>query len=603
MNRRYVSGLQKSMFLRAFFTSAFTEFTQIIALTIDSIIICACLGEKEIGAVGLSCPFFFLVGIPAACLGNGLQTLCTQDLGRGRIKQVNRRFGETVVFTVLLTAVMTALVFLLIPQMASLFGAHGSAAGLHDLTVSYLRGLGIEIIPFVLLSILAPIVILDNGSRTAMIASIAGGVSNIILDLLAIRYQWGIFGIGLASSLSVMVSLAVLITHFAGKSSLIRFKPVKPVCADLAEIIRLGQPNIAHEAGGMLRSLAMNALVVHLGGGIAISVLSIHSTLVDFVDIIPVGIAGAVSIIGGMAYGEKNLEEIEGTGVLAHRYIIHIATTIFVVFLAFMRPIALIFLQPGSEGLQLLQYAIGCIAVGTGFSALVYSRVNYLQAIEDIQTARHLETGANLVLLLVFSLFLSVSFGTCGVFAAFPAAKIASLLVSYALHARRAKKLHLGVADYLGLDDSFVLSPGDVIAYPVTTLAESALASEHVTLFCKGHHLNRRTAYFAGLYLQEIADNIICHGGQRSGRSPISEIRVTISDDTLIIRIRDNGKAFNMSELAKILAEKETPYENIGIRIICAEAKDISYFRIFGMNMTILRMNCKRSPADDAASV
>ena len=115
MRRHYVSDLQKSLFRRAFFTAAFTQFTQIIALTIDSLIICACLGVKEIGAVGLASPFFYLVGIPAACLGSGLQTMTTQDMGRGRIEQAGRRFNRTVVFTLIVTSLMTAAVYPLIP--------------------------------------------------------------------------------------------------------------------------------------------------------------------------------------------------------------------------------------------------------------------------------------------------------------------------------------------------------------------------------------------------------------------------------------------------------------------------------------------------------
>ena len=601
MKQNYVSDLQKSMFRRAFCTAAFTEFTQIIALTIDTIIICACLGEKEIGAVGLACPFLYLVGIPAACLGNGLQTICTQELGRGQIEKVNHSFSETVVFTILVMTVATLIVFPLIPHLAFLFGARENAADLHGLTVLYMKGLALEILPFVLLSVLAPVVILSNGNRTAMISSVAGGVSNIALDLIAIRLDWGIYGIGLASSLSVIVSLAILMTHFAKKDRIIRFRPVKPVLKDLGKIITTGQPDTVHSAAGMLRSLVLNALAVHVGGSFAVAVLSIHSTLTDFVEIIPSGISGAVSIITGIAYGEKNGEEIRNAGILAHRYILHLSIFALVVLLVFMRPIAQFFLEPDSEGVPLLQFAIGCIAVGTGFGALVNSRVHYLQAIEMIRTSRWLEIGANLVFTIVFSIILSVPFKAYGIFAAFALSKLISLFVSYVISARKSGKNVPGIEDYLGLDETFLLKPQDVIAYPITTLQQCVLASKQVDLFCKGHHINSRIAFWASLCFEEITVNIISHGIKQSRRSPISEIRVTVSDNTLIMRIRDNGKAFNMNELAKMIALTKTPYENLGIRIICKEAAAISYFRIYGMNTTILQLKTQTEPSEHNA--
>ncbi len=54
----YVNDLQKKMFLMAFITAVFTEMSQIVALTVDSIVVCVFMGEREIAAVGITGPFF-----------------------------------------------------------------------------------------------------------------------------------------------------------------------------------------------------------------------------------------------------------------------------------------------------------------------------------------------------------------------------------------------------------------------------------------------------------------------------------------------------------------------------------------------------------------
>lgn len=83
---------------------------------------------------------------------------------------------------------------------------------------------------------------------------------------------------------------------------------------------------------------------------------------------------------------------------------------------------------------------------------------------------------------------------------------------------------------------------------------------------------------------------IIEHGFTRKSGANRAEIRVTLNNDSLIIRVRDNGREFDLSKLANILTDESAPYSNIGIKLICRSAKDIHYYRIWGMNTTILEI-------------
>ena len=300
MNKQYVSSLQKKMFRYAFITSVFTEFTQIIALTVDSLIVCIYLGELEIGAVGIAGPFFYLVGIPACCLASGLQTLCAQEMGRGRVDGVGRLFSETVSLTGAVLLALTAIVALTVPGIAWLFGARGSTAEMHPATCQYLYGLTFEIVPFVLMSITIPVVTLDNGSRTVMLSSIAGCLTDIILDIVAVTQGWGLFGIGLASSMSALVSFLVLLTHFLKKKRTIRFKLAKIGFRSIWNVIRTGLSSAFHSMAGMIRSWLLNMIAISAGGSVAMSLIAIHGTILDFVDIAAVGIAGAVGVLASI---------------------------------------------------------------------------------------------------------------------------------------------------------------------------------------------------------------------------------------------------------------------------------------------------------------
>ena len=587
------SRLQRKMFARAFLTALCTEFTQIIALTIDSIIICVFFEDSDIAAVGLASPFFYLVGISAACFGTGFQTVCSREMGRGRISELNRVFSQSVLFTVISMAMLTIVVFLNIPIIAQAFGTWGGFADLRPATEQYLYGLAFEIVPFVLLSALTAVVILDNGSKVAMASSILGGVANVGFDILAVRFHWGLFGIGLGSSLSAVVSLAVVLTHFLHRGRVLRFRFMRIRLSVIRSVIRAGGPSSVHALACMLRVLALNAIASRVGNDLAVTavaVLAILSTILDFIDIPAAGVQNAAGILFGIGYGENNGADLEDIGALAHRYIGIISAVTMTVLFAFMHPIATIFLEPDSAGIPLLHFAIGCAAVSAGFSALIYARVSYLQATNKVRSARRLEELANFVLMVLFAMLLSFPFGAYGIFAAYPLSKIVSLAVVYVRCGVRSHRLIPAVRDYMELGPAFYPDASDIISVPIDSLDHCVQVSKSIVGLCARHGFSDVPAMISGLCAEEIATNIFQHGGKREEELH-AEIRAAVADGVLIMRVRDNGMAFNMNALAKILSEAKTPFANFGIRIICNAATEIGYYNIYNMNTTVIRIN------------
>ena len=593
MGRQYVSGLERKMFRAAFISSAFNEFILIAALTVDSIIVCAALGETEMAAVGVAAPFFFLVGIPACCLGGGLSTVCAQEMGRGHLEEVNQRFNETLLFSVLSMVTVTGIVLFSVPQLAWLFGARGSMAALQGLTSQYLYGLGFELLPFVVQAIVIPIVILDNGTPTVVLSSILGCAANILTDLLTVRNDWGLFGIGLASTMSVVVSLSVLLINLLRKDRVIHFRLVKVRLRHIGEVIRLGMPQAFHTSAGAARSWLLNTLVMAVGGSIGMTVMGIHNTMMDFVDIAAVGIAGATSVMSGIAYGEMNGEELIAVNKLAHRYILIVSAVLITVLATGMQPLGCIFMEAESSGFPLLMFAIGCIAAGVLPGALIYNRVTYLQAVDKPRSAQWIELFANLIVLVALAFALSRLFGIYGVFASFPASKILVMIAIRLKYMKKSRKLFPSPQDSMGLEPTFFHTARDVIFYSVTNLDECMLATEQIGRFCTGHRMQGTVPLYAAMCAEEILTNIFFHGAGQTKRVPRIELRVTIAGNRLIMRIQDSGREFHINALARIITDEKDPYANIGLKIICDTADDVSYYRVFNMNTTLITITSK----------
>ncbi len=587
--RVYISEIQKKMFFLSFTTAFTAAFTQTLAVLIDNVIVCAFYGEAEIAAVTLASPFFYLLEIPAAGFAAGLQVICAKELGAGEIARVNRLFSQVLLLSAALLSILTALSFLHVNQMAFLFGARGKTAELQPYASRYLFGLSFEILPYVLFCLMTPVVILDNGGTLILIASACGCIADIVLDLLSVKLRWGLLGIGLASSASAVVYFLVTMLHFLNRDRVIRLRFVRVRLEDLRGLLVAAAPKAFLSLSDALRSVILIFLVSVTGGVAGTCVLTIYETISYTITVFAAGIAGAVGILAGISCGEKNGEELEGVGILAHRYSLVLSAAIAAILAVCARPLPTA-LSVSRASADLLVFALCCIMVTVPFSFLVQARISYLQAVGRIRAAQWLGIAANLVFPIAGASLFALLFGVRGVFLAFPAAQVLALLVSWLHHRKQTGKALPSGTDYLEVDDSFRASPGDVISYPIETKEDCALASEQIILFCRGHKIDEKTGLLAGLCMEELTTNVIEHGLNPRQAIKTADVRVIVDGRDVIIRVRDRGVAFNLKRFAERLSEKDQAPSAAGLRILLHSAKSVSYFRTCGVNTTILRL-------------
>ena len=338
-----------------------------------------------------------------------------------------------------------------------------------------------------------------------------------------------------------------------------------------------------------MRSALLISIVTVTGGVIGTCVYSIHETVVYTTAILATGVAGAVGILTGICCGEKNGEELEGTGILAHRYCLFLSAGTAAVLAVCARPLAAALTETGTTA-ELLVFALRCVIFMVPFSILINARISYLQAVGQIRAAQWMAIASNLVFPLVLAFLLAVPFGIRGVFIAFPAAQVMTLMASWLFHKKRTGKTIPSAADYLAVDESFNALPGDVITYPIKTMEDCALASEQIILFCRGHKLDERKGMLAGLCMEELTTNVFEHGLRPGQEIRSADIRAVIDDGDVILRVRDSGAAFNLKNHADRLAEEDGVGTGTGLKILLHSAKSVSYYRTYGMNTTIIRV-------------
>ena len=95
----------------------------------------------------------------------------------------------------------------------------------------------------------------------------------------------------------------------------------------------------------------------------------------------------------------------------------------------------------------------------------------------------------------------------------------------------------------------------------------------------------QKISVYAALALEEMCRNIFQYN--QSQKSLGIDIRLAENEGGLILRIRDNGRAFDPVKWLEIHKPQES-VSNIGLRLISGLAKSFRYINILGMNNLII---------------
>ena len=252
--------------------------------------------------------------------------------------------------------------------------------------------------------------------------------------------------------------------------------------------------------------------------------------------------------------------------------------------------IAGFYVSADEELYRMVTFAIRMLALQNPLQALITSRIKYLQAIQRKHNMNLLIFVAQLAFVLLSAFVLGRLFGVYGILACFTVSDALTLLAVGVFYAIKCRKHFPSRRDFLTIPNEFNLAPGDLISLDIRSMDDVSLASEQISLFCKGHKIERKTAYYTALCFEEIAANVVEYGfPQNRSAHPIIDLRIVITENKFVIRMRDNCPQFDVTkQIAVANADNADLTQNIGIRIVSKLATDISYMHAFETNSLII---------------
>ena len=570
--------MHHNIFTRLVIAGTVRNLTLSLTGMIDSAVTGNYLGQAGLSALKLAAPVFSCMSLFSAVLSGGVSVILAKELSHGRNDNAQRMFRMT--FT-LLGGI--ALLFTLAggscPSLAASFLAGDADPAVMTMTEEYVFYILLAALPIMMYDLLCAAALLEGENRRLILASAVIFAADVVGDLVAVHMDGGMGGIAAASAFAYLLAFLTVFTHFLQKRSILHAGAEMPHMKQLKEIIAAGMPLAGLYLCELLRPLAINQFMIRYGTLTGLAALSVQDAVSYFPGSFVTGLADASLLMAAVFAGEEDREGLKDLWDMIVRWAVIAGFAIMCAGIVLSSPVSRLF---AAEQMVMRQAALALRLYFPGvlFAALCQASCACMQGIDRKKEAGTVQILIGLVLPVCCAFLLGRQYGDTGIYLSFTVWNILSAPVIAAV---------FGLGSLLN-KPLLQKSVQDEFRCTVASLEESAAVSERIRVFCRKHGIPMRTAVHAALCAQEQADNSLTHGFKDEQRHHL-EVRIALCGDGLILRVRDDGRPFDLTERYKMICP-EDPLKNIGLSMIFASADEVSYSSALHLNNVCIRFSC-----------
>lgn len=261
------------------------------------------VGIDALGAVSLAMPYVMLIGAISVLFTIGGVAVAAIRLGRGDDEGANEAFMHSITAIVAVFTVLSIFGMFCSDQVATILGAN---ATYHAMVSDYVFGYSLFLIPAGLFTCLANFCRNDGNPQLSTIASIVCTSANIFGDWLFVYpLQQGVGGAAIATGLSQVFAVIVLLTHYLKKKGKLRFRKFKVSFALYEKIIIRGLPEMVSQFAAPITTYSMNRVLLGIGDA-HVNAFSIISYAGSLFASLMYGLSGGLQPLFGQSYGAKD---------------------------------------------------------------------------------------------------------------------------------------------------------------------------------------------------------------------------------------------------------------------------------------------------------
>ena len=298
----------------AFPTIVMTVFNTFYTM-VDGLFVSNLIGMEALSAINLTAPAIALITAISGMLATGGSAVVMKKMGEHKEQEARQDFTLLILTNAVVGAVMMVLGYTL---MDTLLGTMGLSPAVFGYCHTYLSNYLLFTIPILLMYNFSLYLIAADKSTLSLICTVAGGVTNIILDYVLIAlFDLGIQGAAIATGLGYSITAVVGFLVFRKKDSLLHFE--RPVFR-----------------GGVLLHASTNGMS------------ELATSLVSGISALFIGYSYGVAPMISYYHGEQNHEKLKKLVGFSVKFIVGASVLCTVISVLATVPLVGIFTRPDS---------------------------------------------------------------------------------------------------------------------------------------------------------------------------------------------------------------------------------------------------------------
>ena len=408
-------------------------------MIVDTIFVGQWIGVLAIAAITVVLPIAFLISSIGMGIGIGGSSIISRALGANNPEKAFLTFGNQICLTVILAILFVVLGSVFSVPILNLFGAKGEILPI----ASEYFGVIIYGVPFLAFAMMGnPTIRAEGKPKFAMYAMMVPSILNILLDILFIKYfNWGMYGAGLATSISyASCGLYILYFFLSSKSELqIIPKNFKLDFKIVQEIAKLGGVSIVRQGAISILMIVLNYSLYTYGGEISIAVFGIINRVMMFALSPVLGVSQGFLPVAGFNIGAKKNDRVKETIKKSIYFGSILGTLVFIGIVIFKEQIIWIFTNDATL-LEKTPDAMLVVFLVTPIVTMQLIGSAYFQAAGKAMPALLLTLLKQGIFLIPLAYFLPIYYGIDGVWWSFPIADTLATIITVLVLKREVSK-------------------------------------------------------------------------------------------------------------------------------------------------------------------
>lgn len=394
--------------------------------TVDGIFVARLISTDALSAVNLIMPIIMFSLAIGTMFGSGGNALVARMIGEGKEDAARR------IFSLLLTVVLAASVILStlgVIFLSPLIHFLGADDLLYPLCAQYALPT-LLLMPLSAFGMMFQMSFITVGKpMLGLIASVTGGVINIVLDYLFIAvFDMGVAGAAIATGIGYAVPALVGLVYFTAnrKSSLYIVKPEMNLSA-IWKSCSNGASEMVTSLSASVVALLMNNILMDLAGSAGVASFTIIMYAQGLLSATYMGYSFGVSPLISYNYGKQDIRRLKIIYASSLKMIFIVSIVTFGVSLLLSNVLVGIFIPAGTWVFDLSVHGYRIFAFGFLFMGLNGFASAMFTALNDGRVSAILSFFRTLVFIVVAALVLPSILGLNGVWLAIPLAELLSI--------------------------------------------------------------------------------------------------------------------------------------------------------------------------------